>query len=195
MNRWCAALLTLFLLGAVPAARANEAPPPVRTKPADPQLVKLVVEVDDDVKEPRLQIPRAFLGAAGERKGADLGPGRVPTIVAGLALTLAFASGGFWLLRRGSSRYFASAVLALSLVALSATALWADRLPIVPPKPASPKEVGTLALPAGIQVSDKIAIEVVDKGDAVKLIINKSMAIKKSAEVKPEAKPETKPDE
>jgi hypothetical protein len=82
----------------------------------------------------------------------------------------------------------------LSLLVLGTTTVWAN---VAPPGkfPPPPKEAGTLALPAGVQVSDKIVLEVVDKGDAVKLIINKSMALKKAAEARPEAKPETKPEE
>jgi hypothetical protein len=174
MRRWTWAVLALLALSASsPSARGNlrvfrpsEAPP-------GPHQVKLVLEVDDSVKEPRLQIPRALLRlfpAAQPRRGA--GAWHLPTVVAGVALTLAFASGGLWLLRR--SPRTAAAALLLALFALGGAALWANA-PVFQNAPAQAPDV--LQLPTGIRLPGKIVLEVVDGGDSVKLIVNKSMVV------------------
>jgi hypothetical protein len=181
---------TVVLLGSaanVPAdLRRPGLPPPVF--PGNPVQIgarnaEIVVEMDNQAKEARLQIPVGLLTGGKPRLGADAG--QIPTVIAGLALTCTFVSGGFWLVRRGRGRTFAAMLLGLS-VAVCAASLSADIA--VKPKPKKdPAE--TVALPAGIQISGKIVLEVVPNGNKIKLIVNKDM-IKKDD--KPEAKPEPK---
>jgi hypothetical protein len=172
------AVAALFLFAAAAPARADLAPP--KPPPAPGQSAKLVVEVDPNAKEPRLVVPVALLGATPkdgpkDKETAFLGLG-LPTIVVGLALSLAFVSGGFWLVRRGRGRTAAAVVLALALLTAAATAVWAD-VPIGPrPKPKN----DPVALPAGVTLSDKITV-VADNAAAadapVRLIITKDMLI------------------
>jgi len=176
MKRWLVPVFGVFVLfGALSPVRGNEAPPP---RPGEPKAAKLVVVVDERVKEPRLVIPRSLMG---DKKSAWL---EMPTVVAGLALTLALVSGGVWLVRRGTSRNVAAVALALSVLALGATALFADVAKPPPPK------VTPVTLPASVVLSDKIQFEFVDKGDEIKLIVGKDMV---KSEAKPEAKPNPKP--
>jgi len=167
----------LFLLGALSPVRGNVAPIPQPPLP-EAKSTKLVVVVDERVKEPRLIIPKSMMG---EKKSAWL---ETPTVVAGLALTLSLVSGGVWLVRRGTTRNIAAVVLALSVLAFGASALFAN----VPPPPPPPSEPTNLKLPANIVLGDKLQIEFVDRADVITLLVNKGM-------VKPEAKPEPKPRE
>ncbi|HZY84544.1 MAG TPA: hypothetical protein VFE78_06920 [Gemmataceae bacterium] len=182
-------LPVLFLLGALTAAHGNEAAPPreripprerKEVLPRGARRATLTVEVDDRVKEPRLQIPANLLPAAAPAtapRKADAW--HLPTVVAGVALTLSLASGGLWLLRRGTTRRAAAGALLLALFALGGTALFADipgpgqRARPRPPAPAGP--LPTLLLPADVRLSPNIVVEVVEKGDGVKLIVNKAM--------------------
>ena len=186
-------LPVLFLLGALTAAHGNEAAPPrERIPPRDRQevlprgarRVPLTVEVDDRVKEMRLQIPanlRPPAAPAAPARGASAW--HLPTVVAGVALTLSLATGGLWLLRRGSARRAAAVGLLLALFALGGAVLFANA-PIglggferPPPPfllPAPPGPPPTLLLPADVRLPPNLVLEVVEKGDGVKLIVNKA---------------------
>ena len=180
-------LPVLFLLGALTAAHANEAAPQRERRPArerkealprGARRVGLTVEVDDRDKEARLQIPANLLPPTAPARGADASPLHLPTVAAGVALTLAFVTGGLWLLRRGTARRVAAGGLLLALFALGGTALLADIAPgrgrpKRPPAPASPP--GTLLLPGNVQLPPNLVLEVVEKGDGIKLIVNKEM--------------------
>src|SRR4051812_15951516 len=109
MVRWSlAGLSLLLLLGATPQASGNGGIPPFGRpfgpvlKPG-PQEAKLVVQIDDKVKQPRLEIPRSLLlvpGPGGLPGPGALPPGppiprrfgalSVPTTVAALAIALTF---------------------------------------------------------------------------------------------------------
>jgi hypothetical protein len=177
-------LPVLFLLGAL-TAHGNEAAPPrervpprgrKEVLPRGARRVSLTVEVDDRVKEMRLQIPANLLPPAAPAAPArGAGAWHLPTVVAGVALTLSLATGGLWLLRRGTTRRAAAGALLLGLFALGG-ALLAD-VPVRPrPRPpAPPGPLPTLLLPADVKLSPNIVLEVVEKGDGVKLIVNKGM--------------------
>jgi hypothetical protein len=136
--------------------------------PTGSREVKLIVESDNRVKTARLIIPRSLLSA--DRKTSSAGF-HLPTIMAGLALTAAVVSGGLWLVRRGPVRKPAALVLLVSLAVLGSSALYAD-LPASGRKPPKPR---TVKLPGNFILPEKLNLEIVDKGDAVKLIINDSM--------------------
>ena len=214
MKWWTLVGLSLLTLGLLlPEVRADLLPGPGRVRPPRPIVppggnpfgqpggarpmpmkVKLVVKVDEKIKLPVLQLPiNLALGQQGgpggqtlPPAGADAGPRLgMPTIVAGLALTLAFASGGLWLVRRGSGRALA-VFLVLSLFTVGAAAVWANAAP--PPRPPVPPArpaLQELKLPAGIELTDKLILEPVAAGDHLTLIVPKSMvADKDSKEVK-----------
>jgi hypothetical protein len=156
------------LLAALPSARADLAPPPLPTGPK----AKFVVLVDDRAGVPHLRIPKALLqgGQPGDKEEA--GRFGLPTIFAGLALTAAFVSGGFWLVRRGRGpgRTTAAVGVVLALLALGASAVWADI-----PRPPRPRPRGpvTLPLPANVTLPDTVVVEIVEKGDTITLVVNK----------------------
>jgi hypothetical protein len=166
-----AALPVLFLLGMLAAVRGNEAPP--RDPAPAAQKAKLVVEVDAKAKEPRLIIPRSL--ANPPKKTSSLG---VPTIVAGVALTLAIVSAGFWFIRRGPGRSIAAAVVVVALFALGVSALYADIAVDPKPRPAT-----AIKLPANVQLQEDVIIEFVEKGEAIKLIVHDASALPKPDKV------------
>jgi hypothetical protein len=173
MRPWLlAAVPALLLFGTIPAVHGNEAPP----KPPEAAVkAKLVVEVDANAKEPRLIIPRSL---ANPPKKANAGLG-LPTIVAGVALTLGIVSAGFWFIRRGAGRSVAAGVVFVALFALGASAVYADLRPGPDPKPRVPPAATGIKLPADVSLQEDILIEFTDKGDAIKLIVNKANAPKK----------------
>ena len=181
MTRWIlSASAALLLCGSPAVVWANGAPPPriiVDNKAS--KSVKFIVEIDDNVKEPRLEVPQGLLAA--ENRRGDAAP-RVPIFVVGVALTASFVSGGLWLSRRGRNR--AALVVALGMFALSGGMLLANA---GIPRPRPPVE---LALPAGLQLPAKLTLQVTEKGDAVKLIVPSGMVLK--TEKQPTPKPEPK---
>ncbi len=173
MRPWSIACLSLLVLGgAVSFAHANGAP----LFPAPPALkpetkdVKFVVVLDDKATQPRLEVPRGLLvGPAPRRPG--FGAANVPTVVAGLALSFAFVSGGLWLSKRG--RKVAASLLVVSLLTFSGAA-YAD---LVRPRPKPKDKEITIALPAGVHHSDKVTLKIVENGDAVRLVVSKKMLV------------------
>jgi hypothetical protein len=124
----------------------------------------------------RGQQPADGAAAAPPVKGVDAGTRLgAPTVVAGLAMTLAFASGGLWLVRRGAGRYLAILVV-LSLFAAGAAVVWTN---LALANPLMPPALPVLQLPAGIELTDKLILEPVAADDHVTLIVPKSMVSEK----------------
>ena len=173
MKRWILGASAALLLGIPSVVWANArapAPPPSPLNMAV-QPVKVVVVVDDTVREPRLEVPQGLLLNAGRPvRGADAGP-RMPFFFAGLALAGAFVFGGLWLSRR--ARTTQALVVALGLLTLGAGTLIADIR-----RPPTPKPPAELALPAGVQLPAKLNFQVTEKGDTLKLIMPGSMVLK-----------------
>jgi hypothetical protein len=140
-----------------------------------PNEVKLVVEIDDKVKHPRLEVSSQLLLNGPAAPAAPLPSGRfgaaAPTVAVGICLALALSSGGLWLSRRGRGRALAAGLLAISALAFGG-AVWAD---LAKPKP--PPKPQTVALPAGVHLHDKLTLHIVEDGDALKLVVNKSMLV------------------
>ena len=109
-----AALLLLLSASVVLGDEAPPRPRPAREAPAaaaKEATQGLVVEFDASAPTPRLQIPKKLLAAQANpapdsRDGArgDARPSYLPTIMAGLALTLGLVCGGLWLVRAGCMR-------------------------------------------------------------------------------------------
>jgi hypothetical protein len=201
MRLFVAALvLPLFLATLV---CANGGPPRQFVQPAN--TGKVEIRVDEKADQARLVIPRKFLeqrradAGIGEPDKAVADAGRSPLhlAIAGVALSLAVTFGGLWLVRSrgklGVARTLLLAACTLFIVGgvvLANVAVnpnggsgnngnntgnfggnfggfgggqgVANRAPAVP-------------LPAGIIASEKVVVEVVDKGDAVVLVINPAM--------------------
>jgi hypothetical protein len=208
MKRWTAAgLFVLALSPMLSAVRGDLAPRPgIRpgAKPFVPPVnpfkqpgggrplpvkVKLVVQVKDKIKLPVLQVPINLAMGQQGNPGGGVGeapnpePGRrfgLTTLVAGVALTLAFTSGGLWLVRRGARRTLAILVLT-GLFAAGTAVVWADLAPRPGgPRPAKPA-LTPLQLPAGIELSDKLILESMPPGDHLTLIVPGSMVREKEA--------------
>lgn len=231
MRRLCVLVPFLLVLLAVSKARADVSPgpgfpPPQRPRPQPaippvprpkaPRIDKmpLVIEIDNRVRIPRLQIPKKLLpgaGAAGAAPGvrgaeapaeeprqhADAGPRRLPTLVAGVALSLGFVSAGLWLVRRRGGRRAVTLSVVVGLLILGGAALWADvpvgplprPQPPRPPQPAPAPKLPQLLPPTGVVLPANIEVEVVEKGQALKLILNKNMVLP-AARVRPRGVPD-----
>jgi hypothetical protein len=109
---------------------------------------------------------------------ADASELRLPTIMAGLALTAAFVSGGLWMVRRGAGRTLIGLLVVSTFVA-GAALLWADaRVPFPNPRPFTLPDVpkGTpIKLPASVELNDKISLEILPAGDTIRLLVPKSV--------------------
>jgi hypothetical protein len=175
MKVWSSAVLLLILAGNVRADVPGPRPKPV---PPNPNAVNFVIQFDDKVSEAKLVIPKQFLAPKAKADlGTDDGTGiagasKIQTIMAGLCLALALGFGGLWMVRhRGqvSGRALGLLLGAVGFLALSTTG-WADFAP--------PVKKGTVPAPVPFPVpanlNGKVLIEVVEKGDTVRLIINRN---------------------
>ena len=170
-----AALVLLTAICSMSAARADIAAPPPPL-PVATHKVKLVVLTGDNLREAHLRIPQNLLPAEKTEKGSEASLLGLPTVIAGLALTLAFVSGGFWLVRRGRGpgRTAAAVVLAASLFGLGASVVWADI-----PRPPRTAHQSPVLLPAGVQLSENMVVEILpEKGDVITLVVNKGAVLK-----------------
>lgn len=176
------AVAALAVLGVHAEAFADLAPPPRAgaTVKRTPTEAKLEVVVRKDVKKPTLMIPEKFVVT-----NAGFGPGRggfgmntVPMVVGGVALTLAFVSGGFWLVRRTSGKTIAM-LISVSLLTAAGSALWADIPSPFPrprprpgpaPFPPGPQQ-NVVAMPANVVLPEDVVIQIVPRGDKITLII------------------------
>jgi hypothetical protein len=186
------AVLTLVVVLAA-SGHANPVVPPDLPKPKkESPTTSVVIVANDQVKEARLQIPRKLVkdlqvGGLFPEGGDARTENRLPalnTLVAGLTLSLALTLGGLWLVRqrRRTPGRGATALLLAAAVLLGASGalVWAN----VPPRERPPQP----ANPTGMPLPGKVAIEIVDKGDAITLIVNRGELAKivdKAAEPKP----------
>jgi hypothetical protein len=163
-------LAALLLLGGA-AARADLIRPPKPDKNPPKPVVPVVILTDDKVTETHVEIPKSLLASlradAGEPDGDSRRAGLAPLqmIVAGLALTVAISLGGLWLVRyrnRPGGRTLVALLVVVTVLG-AAGLVWANVAP--PPPPPKP------ALPDGILLSEKVTVDVVEKGDAVRLIV------------------------
>jgi hypothetical protein len=200
---WCALAGLLLLGLSASHAAANGLIPPGRQPPAPPKppppaaVVPVVVITDDNVKEARLEIPRKLLRSLRADLGEEQEPDtrrveaplpRLHTLLAGAALSLAVVTGGLWLTRsrnRLAGRGLMVLLVAGGLLVLGSGALWANLAPNPfgprpnpgpAPNPFQNPGVKPPALvlpPGGITLADKVGVFVVEKGDAVTLIVNR----------------------
>jgi hypothetical protein len=197
-----AGLLVLGLAAAPVTANGIPFPPPGKqpTPPPPPRpqaFAPLVVVTDDNVKEARLEIPRKLLRNLrvdlGEEQEPDtrraLAPlPRLHTLLAGVALSLALVTGGLWLTRsrnRLAGRGLMLLLVAGGLLIVGSGVLWADIgvrpnpfgprpgfNPFQPPNMKQPPAV-FVPPPGALNLVDKVGIVVVDKGDAITLVVNR----------------------
>jgi hypothetical protein len=140
------------------------------------RIVPLVVELDEGAKAARLVIPRPLVanlhlaeGGGLDRPDALVRAQDLPTMVAGVSLSLAFVFAGLKLARLRKMPNGRQVGLLLALVALGgvgATFVWANQPPnAAPPQP--------LAVPCLLGTS-MVTVEVVEHGDTIKLIVNRA---------------------
>lgn len=158
--------------------------------------VKLVVKVDENAKQAILQVPSNL--ARGQLIDGNLGqaPEAPPqggqrfglaTMIAGFSLTLALASGGLWLARRGSRRMLTVLILG-SVVAAGTAGVWADLAPRPGnprPRPPAKHAPTTLKLPAGLELSDSVILQPMPPANYLTLIVPKAMVLDKEKDEKP----------
>jgi hypothetical protein len=206
-----AGLLVLGLSAARVAANGIPFPGPGRQppapKPAPPAAVApLVVVTDENVKEARLEIPRKLLRSLRVDLGEEQEPDtrrveaplpRLHTLLAGGALSLALVTGGLWLTRsrnRLAGRGLMLVLVAGGLLVLGSGVLWADLIgprpnPFGPrPNPGMKPPVVPVLPVNGITLDDKVGIFVVDKGDAITLIVNRADLVRVVEKTAPDNK-------
>ncbi len=158
--------------------------------PPSPPSLPLVIDTDEKATVARLLIPRQLLENL--RSQVDdpeqpivAGESRRPlahTVAAGIALSMGLGLGGVWLVRHrgwGISRKLSAGVVALGLFGFAGAA-WADVLPIpsLPSlDPARPrwrrdKPIEKPPVPTRLTLADQVTVEVVEKGDAIRLVVH-----------------------
>jgi hypothetical protein len=188
MNRTVAFGLAGLLVLAAPV-KADLAP-----RPAARPAYKFTVEVDPKATVARLVVPAGQPGGFGAPPGTPRrGALSMPTIMVAVALTLALAFGGVWLVRHkgglGNARGPLAVLAALALTAAGA-ALYADipgpgRRPPRPPDNLQPPPVPLEVL----ATLDRVEVQILPRGDRIRLIIPPAMKDKL-----PGAKPAPKGD-
>jgi hypothetical protein len=152
---------------------------------------QFVVTVEDDAEMARLLIPRKLVKAW---QHASLSPARdtavasarswsLPTLVAGLALTLSLTLGGLrlagWRPRwSGAGKVAALLVLAVASVGMVVALVRADvppgpspRRPLLPERPDLPRE----AVVEPLLLKSKVTVEVLPEGEVIQLIVPRSL--------------------
>jgi hypothetical protein len=185
-------LAGVVLLCGVAQVNANGGRPPLI--PVGPGVmlgsrnVEITVEVDEKAKDTRLVIPSNVLVMPQPlpgKLGADAGG--LPPIVTGVALTCAFVSGGMWLVRRGRGRLLGGLLIAGLLVA-GTSMVSANFGPIKPKPPVVKENTVPVQLPANVQITGKLVLEIVPNGDKIRLIVPKTAVPKGEKIEKPEEK-------
>jgi hypothetical protein len=184
MRRWLVGLSVLGLIGAA-EARANAGRPPVPnvTVKFGTQKVKLVVEEDANAKVNKVIVPAGMVVNQGNIRGFGAAD-KLPVLMGGLALTAAFASAGFWLVKK--NRGAAGLALLASLTLFGVGALQADIA-----RPPQPARTTPVALPADVNLTGEIQFEVVPGvGDTIRIITPPRPKVEKQPELRqPELKP------
>jgi hypothetical protein len=174
----------LLILGIAASVRADIPGPGPRPKPPIPapiadKSVPMTIEVVDGLGPCKLVIPKKFAGNMKASLDTDDGTAvaehktsRVPAILAGVFLTLSLTFTGLWLVRqRGviGARTIAMVLGGVVFVAIGGAALvWANA---APPPIARP-------VPAPLVNGDRVIIEIVDQGDAVKWIVPRAQLLR-----------------
>ncbi|MBL8798701.1 MAG: hypothetical protein JNM56_32705 [Planctomycetia bacterium] len=182
MKNWLCAIAVVLLTGhSVVRADIGPGPrprPPIPApQPAADKSVPMVIEVVDGKPAPaKLVIPKQFAGNMKAAIDANNGdavaahqPSRLPTVLAGLFLTLSLAFTGLWVVRsRGilGGKLAAVVLAVLGLLAAGGAVAWANKAPA----PLPPERLANNG--------DRVVIEIVEQGDAVKLVLHKSQVTK-----------------
>ncbi len=136
-------------------------PPPEVTIGVRP--ANLVVKKDDKARQVCLILPASLVTGDVPLQGVGAARG-LPAIMAGLALTAAFVSGGFCLVRK--KRGVAVVGLIASVVVFGCSAAKNKVVPAPEPPPTM-----TVALPATVQLDGKLILDVVGGQGDVELIV------------------------
>jgi hypothetical protein len=157
----------------------------------------LIVAVDDDIKDMRLEMPRELLkqlqtAALAPQEQRSPPAAQQNTMVAGVFLALSLSCGGLWLVRRrGSLRLPSLLLAAVSLLAIGTSLAWADIPPFGGRNPFYEKnrffpDPTPQNLPPAPK--DRIFVEVVEEGD-VKLVVNRAQLAKLLEQSAPKSQP------
>ncbi len=159
--------------------------PPVQRTTAPPQLPScpFVLEMDDQTDQLRLVVPRNLLKDLKVAEGPMVEPPDTlaeshSTILSGVFLTLAFASGGLWIVRRGVPGVRTVLIGAGLLLLFGGTLAWAD----IPPF-GGPRRNDIAAMVRAQQLErlsrlPQITVEVIEQADVIKLIVGRDKLAK-----------------
>lgn len=167
MIRGICSLALLASLVVPVAVRADVPLPKVEEEDKNRFTVPIEMSVDDKLEQPELHVPQSMLKTWRQAIGAGNAKRQamevMPTLLAGLALTLSFALSGVWLARKhglAHGKALALLITAVSLCGFLAMNVTADE-----------------ALPRTVKKrhdGPTIKVVVVEKGDAIKLILPRS---------------------
>jgi hypothetical protein len=137
--------------------------------------VPIALSYRSDLARPRLVVPQKYADVKAPAKaglGGDLPAGR--TALAGLTLSAAFVSGGFWLLRRNSKAAKSLLVLFFFSSGLFFSHFLADLSSNEAAPPRQPKALEALKI-AGTTANLGIDVIIVPEGDRIQLVLPKHL--------------------
>jgi hypothetical protein len=157
-------LLCLAVLASVSHASPVRKPPKMLNVKVGQEEAQLVVKTQESLQRARLVIPDKLVGSPvgeAEKQGRSGIP--FPTIVVGVALALAFVSGGAWLIGRGKPGRTA-ALLLLGLLIVGGCGQ--TNKPATDGKGPGPgPKVTSVSLPATVTLSEEIELAIADGRD------------------------------
>jgi hypothetical protein len=206
MRKSCALALWLSFFSLLPAAQGDVTPLPLPQQPverqywwqlwrpapkpavqrmtAPPQLPScpFVLELDDQADQLKLVVPRNLLKDLKVAEGPIAEPAggladSHNTLFAGMFLTMALASGGLWMVRRGVPGFRVLVIGGALLLVLGGTLAWADIPPFGGPRRNS-LEMWRQQRLAELQNLPQITVEVVEQGDRIKLVVSRDKLAK-----------------
>jgi hypothetical protein len=168
MRTWIVPASVLVLAVLASESRGNtrvrEPPPPVRrTVMLGEKETKLIVKVDESARGALLRLPDTLVASVeqlpqGDPRGSGMG---LPGVVSAVALTLAFVSGGLWLVRRGKAGR-AALVLLLGLGIGIGCGPQATNNPAPDGKGPDRPHITVLTLPATVTLAEDLTLAIDD---------------------------------
>lgn len=171
MKTWLCACVGLLLTTSLVQADIGPRPGPRPVAPPADKSVPFTIETVDGNGPTRLIIPKKF---AGMRAALDVpgdavaaAPSRLPTVLAGFFLTMSLVCGGLWVVRSRNvlgTHTVVGILVGVAFLAVGSAVLFANAAPFQPVAP--------------LAADNGVVVEMVDNGDAVKMIVPKARLAK-----------------
>ena len=172
------AMMALVVLAFTIPALADIPSPPKRdtsNSSSSGEKPRLVIRADSGVSEARLQIPRRMLKQLTGSGETESSSSRLYVIIASVLGSLLIAVGGILMFRYNRRTNRAKATIAAAIIFIAASAIFATA-DVARPPVRRPSDAGTLtqALAINEYLSGNVAVEVVEQGDQITLIVPKN---------------------